>query len=241
MPVKVYRIRSGRVHSYSKLAYAIEHDSITPAHVALDGKKRRYLFSEVGVGVYPILIRGSSRSEILTWLSQQHGLRFTIKGTKLDHNEDDLDYFLERELERRTGHKAHREKRTMEDFTIHIKWRGVSIAKSPIEIHDAGMEAFKNVALFTGGMVGAGISGAVSAGTSAAPSKLSQIVSAVKDLVGAAPDVYDIGKTVAGGHGKKGGGGDAGLVVSYVPLSGGLDTEYHSIAAIKLGQIAAAI
>jgi hypothetical protein len=233
MAVKFYRMRSGGVHSFNRFAFGIENNSLKPAAFVVDGNKRRYLFSDVGAGVYPVLITGDTAGEILQHLSQASGLRFTIRGTPLDNDEDDYAAPWERE--------AHRSTNSMEGFSIHCKWQIWSPTNKAIEIHDGAMDAFKNVALFTGGLVGGGITEALNAGGSAATSNLSTGLNLAKGAMGTAPDLYDIGRTLKGGGGGAGKGGRLGIIVHYLPLSGGKDTGHTNIAARKIARLASAM
>jgi hypothetical protein len=235
MAVTLYRMRSGKVHSFNRMAYGIENTSLMPATPAADGSKRRYLFSEEGVGIYPVLIRGDSSKEIVAWLAQAKGVRFTIKGREIVEDEDDFDAMLTRELEEKTGAYSYKATNTMEGFTICCKWHMHRTTSKAIEIHDGGMDAFKSMALFTGGMLGGGISNLVSPASSGVPSNAKVGIEVTKGLVGSAPDVYDIGSTLKGGGGGK---SDVGFMVSYLPLKGGTNTGKSSIAARSLARIA---
>lgn len=235
MAVTLYRMRSGKVHSFNRMAYGIENTSLIPATPASDGSKRRYLFTEEGVGIYPVLIRGDSSKEIVAWLAQATGVRFTIKGREIVEDEDDFDAMLTRELEEKTGAYSHKATNTMEGFTICCKWHMHRTTSKAIEIHDGGMDAFKSMALFTGGMLGGGISNLVSPASSGVPSNAKVGIEVTKGLVGTAPDVYDIGSTLKGGGGGK---SDVGFMVSYLPLKGGTNTGKSSIAARSLARIA---
>jgi hypothetical protein len=240
MAVKFYRMRSGAVHSFNRLAYGVENNSLKPATYVVEGTKRRYLFSEVGAGVYPVMITGDSANEIVQHLSQASGVRFTIRGQPLGDDEDDFDAMLTRELERKTGHSAHHSTNSMEGFSIHCKWQVWNPTKKAIEIHDGGMGAFKNVALFAGGLTGAGIAEGLSSGGTTSTSLFNTGVNIFKGLVGAAPDVYDIGSTLKGGGGGSN-GARIGIMVHYLPLSGGKDTGHTNIAARKIARIATRI
>jgi len=235
MAVTVNRMRSGKVHSFNRLAYGIESGSLKPASYVLEGGKQRYLFGEDGHLIYPILICGASSKEIVSWLANSNGVRFTIKGRDIVEDEDDFDAMLTRELEEKTGSYAYKPKNTMEGFTICCKWHAYRTTDKAIEIHDAGMDAFKSMALFTGGMVGGGISNLLSPATSGVPSNAKVGADVFKGLVGSAPDVYDIGKTLKGGGA---GTSDIGFMVSYLPLKGGTNTGKSSIAAKSLARIA---
>lgn len=238
MAVTIYRMRSGKVHSFNRMAYGVENASLKPATAVADGSKQRYLFGEDGVAIYPVLIRGDSSREIVSWLAQAKGVRFTIKGREIVDDEDDFDAMLTRELEEKTGHASYKPKNTMEGFTICCKWHVHRTTSKAIEIHDGGMEAFKSMALFTGGMLGGGISNLVSPASSGVPSNAKVGIEVTKGLVGTAPDVYDIGSTLKGGGGGK---ADIGFMVSYLPLKGGTNTGKSSIAARSLARIAARI
>ncbi len=235
MAVTLYRMRSGKIHSFSRVAYGIENTSLMPANPAVDGGTRRYLFSEAGVGIYPVLIRGGSSKEIVSWLAQATGVRFTIKGRTMADDEDGSDAILTRELERKTGASSYKAKHSMEGFTICCKWHMHRTTSKAIEIHDGGMEAFKSMAMFFSGVLGGGISNLVSPASSGVPTNAQVGVELTKGLVGAAPDIHDIGSRLKGGGSGK---SDVGFMVSYLPLKGGTNTGKSSISARSLARIA---
>lgn len=233
MAVKFYRMRSGKVHSFSRFAYGIENNTLIPAVYAVDGDKRRYLFSDAGVGIYPVLIAGDSAGEIVSHLSQASGVRFTIRGSRIDDDDDEYAAPWER--------SKHRPDHSMDGFTIHCKWQSWKPTDKAIEIHDAGMDAFKNIALGVAGFFGAFLSETLSTGGPAAPSTLTTMLKIGKDVVGTAPDLYDIGQALKGGGGGAGRGRRIGLIVHYLPMNGGKDTGHTNIAAKKLARIASAM
>lgn len=234
MAVTLYRMRSGKVHSFSRLAYGIENNTLLPAVCSADGGKRRYWFSDKGVGVYPILITGDSSREIISYLSQASGVRFTIRGSQIENDDDEYAADWER--------AAHRPKSEMEGFTIHCKWHSWKKTDKAIEIHDAGMDIFKTLAITFAGWLGGGIQEGLKAGAPPMPPKLptaeEAVVEAIKGASGSAPDVYDIGKTLSGGGGGAGKGRRLGILVHYLPLNGGRDTGRRNIAARQLARIA---
>lgn len=233
MVVTLYRMRSGKVRSFSRLAYGIENNTLIPAVPSVDGDKRRYLFSDAGVGPYPILIAGDSAEEIVSHLSRASGVRFTIRGSRVDDDDDEYAAPWERE--------KHRPKHAMDGLTIHCKWHSWKPTDKAVEIHDAGMDAFKNIATTFAGFFGTGLKEILSAGPMTAPSTLGTVLGAGKEAVGTTPDLYDIGQTLKGGGGGAGKGRRLGLMVHYLPLNGGKDSGHTNIAARKLARIASAM
>src|SRR5262245_46893197 len=104
--IHVVRLRSGKVHSFNNFCYGIETWSKRPAQLKPDSGKKRYLFSEQAEERDPILIEGDSKAEILNWLKKASGVRFTIRGEKIEYDEEDFDTFMTSQLEAKTGAKA---------------------------------------------------------------------------------------------------------------------------------------
>lgn len=213
MPVTLYRVKAGQVHSLDRLAYAIENDSFLPARPSVDEGKTRYLFSEVGQGIYPILVKGASKDEILTYLKNGSGVRFTIKGAQITEDEE-------------TGLEDLSSTRTsMDDFTIYCKWHSYGLTEKAIEIHDAKFDLFKNVTL------------AAIAPFGAFSPSFGGV--AVADVSGGITDGIGNAKALFGG--KSGAKRNIGLMVSYLPINGGTDTNRSNLRARRLATIAAAM
>lgn len=200
------RLRGTKVHSYSKLAYAIEKEANKPAIPTKDGPKWRFLFGSEGAAAYPVAIVGS-KSDILASLKDSRMVRFTVQDEVMADDPwdaiDDLGW-------------PEDTKNMTAGMTIHVKAEFLEERKT-LEIHDARIDAMKNV------VTGVATMGLIPTGP-------------VQTLVGGVRDAVGIGvtqKELTGGSGRSG-KGQLALLVSMLDLGGSLDTGRRSIAARTL-------
>lgn len=202
------RMRSTKVHAYSKYGFAIEKEPNKPAIPAQDGPKWRFYFSGDGEGAYPLAIVGS-KHDILAALKDSRDVRFTIKAGKNDVVPDDpWDAIDDLGWPEDTKDFTY-------GMTIHVKAEYLQERK-PLEIRDARVEAVKSVAtgVATMGMAPTG--------------PLVQLVGGIRDAAAIGIAQRDM---TGGGSKQK---GHLALVVSMLDLGGSLDTGRRSIAARTL-------
>jgi hypothetical protein len=175
--------------------------------------------------MFPIYMVTWGPGETLKLLAKGKHYLFRIQ----DYAKNDFDYA--------TG--AHQE--TDSDHHIWCAWTNFKTSKRALEVHDGAMEVFKNITLFTAGLVGAGVTDAV-AGPPPLPGsyaeRVANICGGIKDAVGTIPDIVEIQEQLRG-QGKSKGGGIVALLIAPFPLNDGASTGKSSVTAPELGDVAA--
>jgi hypothetical protein len=167
---------------------------------AIPGSHGDFIFSEVGAGIYPLAIVGPSLKSVKrAMVNSDAGIRIEQKG--------DL---------------------TGKGFEIVAKTVAFSEMKQ-LEIHDAGVDAFKNVAL--------GVAGSLGGAGESLPGK---ILSAIKDVIGGIfdlKDAHESPKNVGKAFGSKGTkSGLVGVIVNMYLMEGYTRTGQSHLTLKELAE-----
>lgn len=220
MSLTISRMKAVKLTSTGKTSYAMHNIGRDKAIGYQHHGKLAYSLSDVGAGIYPLCIqsRFPHISHLMMDLSSEPTLLFRISGSKSSMDDVLFNSYKDRQLS---------------GFTIWVKLAYMRDTDKAVEIHNGGLEVFKNI-------VGAA-AGVTPGGGFASETGKGGLVPSVAHLVSkvapTAPSLHDTRNAVSRKKDKP--GGHPRIILSLLPLQGSVDSGEKKLTAQEVATVVA--